>query len=69
LLRIAETSTNPASSKAHMTDMICENEDLKEKINALEEELKCVRLQRDAEMSSVMQVIREFETIFRSKYS
>lgn len=66
LLRIAETGTaNSTTMKAHMADMIYENEDLRDQILRQAEELANLKRQREAEMLSVMNVIREFESIIR----
>ena len=67
LLRIAETGTSDGmTAKAHMADLVYENEDLRDQIVKQAEELTNLKRQRDAEMLSVMNVIREFETIIRS---
>lgn len=67
-MRIAEdgvSSSRSLSCAAHMSDLVSENQYLKERLKALEQENSNLLNQREAEMLSVVNVIREFEQIIR----
>ena len=49
-----------------MSDLMSENEELKQKISYLEEDIEIIRCQREAEMQAVQKVIKNFEQILMS---